>query len=145
MHLKIGWTNAWNEFKSKYDPYVGKPSQSIGAVAAPIASTEFPSFDDPKLPIVKTLPIETLPQLFAALLVSYITIAKDFYRGFYATKHHPMIKIKFLNSLINRETKKRNISWEVIWNAMCTTLNPIKITKVTRDFPQFIIFMMNFY
>lgn len=126
MRLQIFLTNAWNEFKSKYDPYVGKPPNP--ASTTPAAT---PSFDDAKLTSIQTLPIETLPQLYASLLVSYITIAKDFYRGFYATKHHPMIKLKFLNSLINRETKKRNISWEVVWNAMCTTLNPIRIVKAS--------------
>lgn len=40
-----------------------------------------------------------------------------------------MIKLKFLNSLINREVRKRNISWEVFFNAMCTTMNPLKATK----------------
>lgn len=126
--LQIGLTNAWNEFKSKYDPYVGKPSGRDGAEAS--TSAPIPTHDDPKLPRIETLPIETLPQLFASLLISYVTIANDFYKGFYATKHTPMIKIKFLNGLINREVNKRNISWEVIWNSMKTTLNPFRITKV---------------
>lgn len=130
--IQIGLTNAWNEFKSKYDPYIGKPMKTMGVrdAAAPATSTDFPSFDDTKLPTRETLPIETLPQLFASLIISYVSIANDFYKGFYATKHHPMIKIKFLNSLINREIKKRNISWEVIWHSMWTTLNPIRMTKV---------------
>lgn len=132
--LQIGLTNAWNEFKSKYDPYVGKTSSRDGAEASTSAttSTGFPSHDDSKLPRVETLPIETLPELFAAFLISYVTIANDFYKGFYATKHHPMIKIKFLNGLINREVRKRNISWEVIWNSMKTTLNPFRIAKVLK-------------
>lgn len=139
--LQIGLTNAWNEFKSKYDPYVGKPSHPTGLAAstAPTTSTEFPPLDDPKLPGMETLPIETLPQLFASLLISYFSIANDFYRGFYATKHTPMIKIKFLNSLINREVRKRNISWEVIWHSMWTTLNPIRMTKVLTTSSQQII------
>lgn len=133
MRLQIALTNTWNEFKSKYDPYVGKPMNSSRSPTAATSTntTEFPSSDDPKLPSGETLPIETLPQLWASLLVSYVTIFRDFYRGFYATKHHPMVKLKFLNSLINRETKKRNISWEVIWNAMCTTLNPFRVAKVS--------------
>lgn len=132
LRLQVGLTNSWNEFKCKFDPYVGKPSSRSSTQnhsTETNAALEFPSHDDHKLPFIQTLPIETLPQLFASLLVSYVTIASDFYRGFYATKHHPMIKIKFLNSLINREVKKRNISWEVIWQAMCTTLNPIQMTK----------------
>lgn len=129
MRLQIGLTNAWNEFKSKYDPYVGKSTTQAPA-SAPTTSADFPLLDDAKLPTVETLPIETLPQLFASLLISYVTIASDFYKGFYATRHQPMIKIKFLNSLINREVKRRNISWDVIWYAMLTTLNPIRITKV---------------
>lgn len=135
MRLQIVLTNTWNEFKSKYDPYVGKAigSTDVSAATSPNTSTEFPSFDDPKLSSFQTLAIETLPQLFASLLVSYVTIARDFYKGFYATKHHPMIKLKFLNSLINRETEKRNISWEVIWRSMCTTLNPIRIAKVNNN------------
>lgn len=130
--IQIGLTNAWNEFKSKYDPYVGKTLNAMGTTTAtsPDTSTDFPSFEDSKLSSRETLPIETLPQLFASLIISYMSIANDFYKGFYATKHHPMIKIKFLNSLINREIKKRNISWEVIWHSMWTTLNPIRITKV---------------
>lgn len=131
--IQIGLTNAWNEFKLKYDPYVGKSINSVGITTNLIAattSTEFPSFDNSKLSSRELLPIETLPQLFASLLISYVSIANDFYKGFYATKHQPIIKIKFLNSLINREIKKRNISWEVIWHAMWTTLNPIRITKV---------------
>lgn len=132
MRLQIGLTNAWNEFKSKYDPYVGKSSssRSTATTTAPTTSSEFPEFPNPKLGNVETQPIETLPQLYASLLISYVTIANDFYKGFYATRHHPMIKMKFLNSLINREVKKRNISWEVVWHAMWTTLNPIRITKV---------------
>lgn len=136
MRLQIGLTNAWNEFKSKYDPYVGKSSSSTGiaTTTAPTTSNEFPEFNDPKLGNFEPLPIETLPQLYASLLISYVTIASDFYKGFYATRHHPMSKMKFLNSLINREIKKRNISWEVIWHAMCTTLNPIRMTKVRSKF-----------
>lgn len=132
LRLQVGLTNSWNEFKCKFDPYVGKPSSRSSTQnhsTETNAALEFPLHDDHKLPFIQTLPIETLPQLFASLLVSYVTIASDFYRGFYATKHHPMIKIKFLNSLINREVKKRNISWEVIWHSMCTTLNPIQMTK----------------
>lgn len=126
MRLQIGLTNAWNEFKSKYDPYVGripfKPD-------IPQISMNSGDDDDTKFPFPETLPIETLTQLSAAMIVSYITISIDFYRGFYAVKHHPMIKFKFLNSLINREIKKRNISWEIISNAMGSTFNPIQMTK----------------
>lgn len=127
--LQIGLTNAWNEFKSKYDPYVGKTATANGSEASTSAttSTSFPPNDDPK---AETFPIQTLPQLFASLLISYVSIANDFYKGFYATKHHPMIKFKFLNGLINREVKKRNISWEVIWNSMKSTLDPSRIAKV---------------
>lgn len=141
--LQIGLTNAWNEFKSKYDPYVGKPLSAASAIpstatmppgttSVPTSSTSYLPHDDSKLADIETVPIETLPQLFAALVISYITIASDFYKGFYATRHHPMIKIKFLNGLINREIKKRNISWEVLWHSTCTTLNPIRIVKVTE-------------
>lgn len=126
--LQIGLTNAWNEFKSKYDPFVGKSSGRASSTAA--AATYLSHDELPKSPDGETMPIETLPQLFASLVISYITIANDFYRGFYATRHHPMIKMKFLNSLINREIRKRNISWEVLWHSTCTTLNPIRIAKV---------------
>lgn len=128
MRLQVGLTNCWNEFISKYDPYVGK---STHVVTSPTASTsaEYEQSDENKYPPVQRLPIETLTQLFGALLISYVTIVHDFQKGFYATKHHPMIKLKYLNNLINREVRKRNISWECIWNAMCSTLNPIRITK----------------
>lgn len=131
--IQIGLTNAWNEFKLKYDPYVGKPSSSTSITNTTGTSALHPD-DSPlgngsKLPAIELLPIETLTQLIATLIISYFTIASDFYKGFYATKHHPMIKLKFLNSLINREVRKRNISWEVFWNAMCTTMNPLKATK----------------
>lgn len=131
--IQIGLTNAWNEFKLKYDPYVGKPSSFITISETTGTSGLHP--DDSshgngsKSPAIELLPIETLTQLIATLILSYFTIASDFYKGFYATKHHPMIKLKFLNSLINREVRKRNISWEVFWNAMCTTMNPLKATK----------------
>lgn len=139
--LQIGLTNAWNEFKSKYDPYVGKPSSTNSTIpstatmisagsSVPTSSTSYLPHDDTKTADIETVPIETLPQLFASLVISYITLVSDFYKGFYATRHHPMIKIKFLNGLINREVKKRNISWEVLWNSTCTTLNPIRIVKV---------------
>lgn len=127
--IQIGLTNAWNEFKLKYDPYVGKPSSSISIdTTASLYSDDIPLENGSKSPAIELLPIETLTQLIAILILSYFTIASDFYKGFYATKHHPMIKLKFLNSLINREVRKRNISWEVIWNAMCTTMNPLKAT-----------------
>lgn len=154
--LHIGLTNVWNEFKSKYDPYVGKSSSTTNTISsiaaassaalAPISSsTSYLSHDDDsKLADMLTMPIETLPQLFASLVISYITIANDFYKGFYATRHHPMIKIKFLNSLINREIKKRNISWEVCWNSMCATLNPIRMTKVTESFTTFFCYFTQF-
>lgn len=155
--LQIGLTNAWNEFKSKYDPYVGKPSRTASTMfsaaaagtSASTTSTPYLSQDDPKMPDSETVPIETLPQLFATLAISYITIANDFYKGFYATRHQPMIKIKFLNSLINREINKRNISWEVLWSSMCTTLNPIRIAKVTKSFTSnfqffFVVFLSIF-
>lgn len=134
MRIQIGLTNAWNEFKSKYDPYVGKLSIQV-VTSMPTTSTTsnvHPAIDDRKLPSNDTIAIETMPQLFASLVISYVTIASDFYKGFYATKHHPMIKLKFLNSLINREVKNRNISWDVLFNVMCTTLNPIRIAKVWK-------------
>lgn len=130
--IQIAVTNTWNEFKSKYDPFIGKSNRNTSTASAPTTSAEFATLHDPK-PIRNdnlTLAIETLPQLFASLLISYVNIANDFYKGFYATRHHPMIKMKFLNSLINREVQRRNISWDVIWHAMYTTLNPIRITKV---------------
>lgn len=130
--IQIGLTNAWNEFKLKYDPYVGKPSSSTTTNTtgtSALHSDDSPLGNGSKSRTIELLPIETLTQLIATLIISYFTIASDFYKGFYATKHQPMIKLKFLNSLINREVRKRNISWEVIWNAMCTTMNPLKATK----------------
>lgn len=123
MRFQIALSNSWNEFKSKYDPYVGK-RQDVRQ-----SSDASDQFRYPKQTIETILSIETLPQLFAALLVSYVSIANDFYKGFYATKHQPIVKFKFLNSLINREVKKRNISWDVTWHALCTTLSPIQIVK----------------
>lgn len=120
--LQISLANSWNEFKCKFDPYVGRPANQQQTIATA-------QFTDPKDPIETKIPIETLPQLMASLLVSYVSIANDFSRGFYATKHHPIAKLRFLNGLINREVKKRNISWDVTWQAICTTMSPIHVTK----------------
>lgn len=120
--LHIGLSNSWNEFKSKYDPYVGK------AENIPL-QPQTERFHDPKQAIEPKISIETLSQLMASLVVSYVSIATDFYKGFYAIKNQPMIKLKYLNSLINREVNKRNISWDVTWNAIWTTMSPIHMVK----------------
>lgn len=122
--LQISLTNGWNEFKCKFDPYVGMPKNDWHARK----NAQFTGLDR-KHPLQAKIPIETLPQLMAALLISYVSIAHDFSRGFYATKHNPKIKLRFLNSLINREVHKRNMSWDVTWQALCTTMSPMRVAK----------------
>lgn len=120
LRLQITLSNYWNEFLSKYDPYVGT-----------IATTcDDESKDEPE---TNKKQLSTLPQLMAILLISSVTIATDFIKGFYAIKHHPLIKLKFLRNLVKREIRKRSITWYCIYNALTTSLNPLNVARTTIE------------
>lgn len=121
LRLQVTLSNYWNEFLSKYDPYVG----CIATV-----SDNDPLKDEPRTDKIQ---LTTLLQLMAILLISMVTIATDFCKGFYAIKHHPLIKLKFLRNLVKREIRKRSITWTCCYNAVTTSLSPFSVAKVTID------------
>lgn len=121
LRLQITLSNYWNEFLSKYDTFVG----SIAATDCADSSKDEPENEKTQL--------STLPQLLAILLISSGTVAMDFCKGFYAIKHHPLIKVKFLRNLVNREIRKRHITWQCCYNAITTSLHPINVSKATIE------------
>lgn len=127
VRLQMALTNFWNEFLCKYDPYVGNQQTVDATVLASATSNDFQEIDETKFAANPHFQLTTLTQLFAVLLISCVTILIDFYKGFYATKHHPMIKLKFLNNLVKREIRKRSITWECFWKAFVTSLSPIYV------------------
>lgn len=126
LRLQFAITNFWNEFLSKYDSYIGDL-----AILSPTSANEFTFIQDPKSTVIQKRQITTLPQLLAALLISIVTIGMDFCKGFHATKNHPLIKLKFFNTLIRRECKKRCITWQCIHQSITKSISPIYIMKTT--------------
>lgn len=84
-------------------------------------------------PHTDKIQLSSLPQLLAILLISSVTVAIDFWKGFYAIKHHPLIKLKFLRNLVKREIRKRRLTWQSCYNAITTSLNPIHVSKATIE------------
>lgn len=121
LRLQITLSNYWNEFLSTYDPYVG---------------TITPSCDetDKDEPHIDRIQLTTLSQLLAIVLISLVTVATDFTKTFYAIKHHPLIKLKFLRNLVKREIRKRNVTWKCCYNAITTSLSPLGVATATFEF-----------
>lgn len=126
LRLQFGVTNLWNEFLSKYDSYAGE-----GTAGSPLSAHEFSFVEEPKLMLAQKRQIATLPQLLSVLLISTVSIAMDFCKGFHATKNHPLIKLRFFNTLVRREFRKRSISWQCLYRSISTSLNPIYIIKTS--------------
>ena len=109
-------SNKWNEFISNYD-------QSMKQSSITNLEPSTLSFDEDSREVT---PINSLSQLLAVLIISTVTIARDFIKGFNATKSHPLMKIKFLNNLIKREIRKRNITMACLNQAIWASMDPIR-------------------
>lgn len=122
FRLRILLSNLWNEFICNYDP-----SMAGHRFETPSPTSSESSYnDDPK----QELQISSLTQLMAVLLISFVAIVTDFFKGYYATKSHPLIKIRFLSNLVKREVRKRNITCGSVWRAFSNSLNPVQIVKL---------------
>lgn len=122
FRIRIIISNLWNEFICNYDPYM-EFHQPGSASATSSTSSGIDYCGDGK-------PKYYISTIFAVLLISFVTIVTDFFKGYHATRSHPLIKIKFLTNLIKRETRKRNITWTCIGQAISASLNPIQIIKM---------------
>lgn len=127
FRLQVGLSNFWNELLCKYDPYVGNlhavSHSTIGS--GPSTSDDLALEEDGK----RHCQISTLSQLFAVVIISFVTILTDFTKGFHATQNHPLIKLRFLNNLIKREIRKRSLTWYCFGRSILTSLNPISVAR----------------
>lgn len=128
FRLQVALSNFWNEFICKYDPYVGNPN----AIPHSTTSSGSPSTsDEPEDDRKCHCQIKTLTQFFAVVFISFVTISTDFTKGFYATKNHPLIKLRYFNNLIKREIRKRSLTWQCLGYAMWTSLNPVAVVRTS--------------
>lgn len=102
--IKSGICNRWNEFIYTYDP--------------------LESPDGEKMKIVGIM------QLLSVLVIITVTVLSDFHKGFNAVKSHPSFKLQYLNNLIKRELKRRNLSWNTMYKAIKYSLDPVNIFKL---------------
>lgn len=70
-----------------------------------------------------------ITQLVAIVWISIVTIALDFYKGFYAVKNEPMIKLHFLHGLVQREIRRRQLSRQAIGKAVLFSFHPINCVQ----------------
>lgn len=121
--MRIVLSNLWNEFLCNYDPCMKLQQCGSGSIGSSSSSD---------VTICGNIrPKYFITTLFAALVISFVTVVGDFIQGYHATRSNPLIKIKFLNNLIKRELRKRDITWTCIGEAITTSLNPIQMTKMT--------------
>ncbi|KAF5285509.1 hypothetical protein FQR65_LT13206 [Abscondita terminalis] len=96
------FTNLWNEFVSIYDP-----------------------LEQPKL--IKTN--VGLFQYFAMMLITSVTICKEFRKGWCVVKNDFLSKLKFFHATFVRETNRRQMTFSNFLNALFETIHPINIIK----------------
>lgn len=122
FRIRIIISNLWNEFICNYDPYMENHwSRSVSTASSTSSDIDYCGDGKPKYYI---------STIFAVLLISCVTIITDFFKGYYATRSNPLIKIKFLTNLIKREVRKRNITWSRIGQAISASFNPIQLIKM---------------
>lgn len=85
-------TNNWNEFVQKYGNALPPEAEDAGLT-------------------VSQKPISGLVQLISIVIITAVIVARDFCRGFNATKHYPLAKVQFLAGIMCREVNKRQLSW----------------------------------
>uniref|UniRef100_A0A336LT33 CSON004080 protein n=1 Tax=Culicoides sonorensis TaxID=179676 RepID=A0A336LT33_CULSO len=99
--------NRWNEFRYCFDPVL----------------TENQSGN-------KNNNAENALQLIAVLVIISVTVIQKFYKGFHAVQDNLLIRTKYFQRVLKEECAKRNLSWEMISNAMA-------VTQVIRDIAKF--------
>lgn len=122
FRIRIILSNLWNEFICNYDPSMVCHQSMVnsGSPSSPSNGTDLCSDIKPK---------HYVSTIFASLLISFVTIIADFFKGYHATQSNPLIKMKFLMNLVKREIRKRNLSWAYIWQAISRSFNPVQMMK----------------
>lgn len=99
----VAISNRWNEFIYRYDPL-----ESADGVKKNINS---------------------IFQLLSVLFIINVTVASDFCKGYNATKNTISIKWKFFKNLVQREVKRRNLTWSIVWKSICNSFDPLTIVR----------------
>uniref|UniRef100_A0A1L8DA55 Putative conserved plasma membrane protein n=1 Tax=Nyssomyia neivai TaxID=330878 RepID=A0A1L8DA55_9DIPT len=103
--ITVAITNRWNEFIYRHDPL-----ESPDGFKARVRE---------------------LPQLLSLLLIAGVCVLSDFWRGYHAIREHPSEKLKFFMSLVRREVRRRNLSWDIVGDCVLDAVDPIAITRRT--------------
>uniref|UniRef100_A0A7G3A9K2 Nonsense-mediated mRNA decay factor SMG8 n=1 Tax=Lutzomyia longipalpis TaxID=7200 RepID=A0A7G3A9K2_LUTLO len=103
--ITVAITNRWNEFIYRHDPLESPDGFKIR--------------------------VKELPQLLSLLLIAGVCVLSDFWRGYHAIREHPSEKFKFFMSLVRREVRRRNLSWEIVGDCVLDAIDPIAITRRT--------------
>lgn len=105
---KVAITNRWNEFIYRYDPLESADGDKKN--------------------------INSIFQLLSVLLIINVTVGSDFYKGYNATKNTISIKWRFFKNLVQREVKRRNLTWNIVWKSICNSFDPLTIFKTILFF-----------
>lgn len=107
--ITVAITNRWNEFIYRHDPL------------------ESPDGLKKK--------VKELSQLLSLILIAGVCVISDFWRGYHAIRAHPSEKFKYFMSLVRREVRRRNLSWEIVGDCILDAVDPVSITRrVVRGF-----------
>ncbi|GAB0091844.1 uncharacterized protein DMENIID0001_067300 [Sergentomyia squamirostris] len=101
--ITVAITNRWNEFIYRHDPL--------------------------ESPDGLKRRVKELPELLSLLLIATVCVISDFWRGYHAIRAEPAEKIKYLMSLIRREGRRRNLSWEIVGDCIIDAMDPFAITR----------------
>lgn len=99
----VAVSNRWNEFIYRYDPLESADGDKKN--------------------------INSIFQLLSVLLIITVTVGSDFFKGYNATKNTISIKWIFFKNLVQREVKRRNLTWNIVWKSICNSIDPFTLVK----------------
>lgn len=109
------FTNLWNEFVSSCDP---------------LEQTE----------VIKTSP--GLFQYLGIMLLAWVSICKEFRKGYNAVKQDPISKMRYFNATFVKETNRRQLTFSNFLNALFETIHPINIIKGVLNWWYWLILLL---
>lgn len=77
--------------------------------------------------------------MLSVLLIINVTVGSDFCKGYNATKNTISIKWRFFKNLVQREVKRRNLTWNIVWKSICNSFDPLTIVKTIFFFMWWIL------
>ncbi|XP_059618178.1 uncharacterized protein LOC132262782 [Phlebotomus argentipes] len=101
--VRVAITNRWNEFIYRHDPL--------------------------ESPDGLKKQVKELPHLMSLILIAGVCVLSDFWRGYHAIRAHPSEKFRYFMSLVRREVRRRNLSWEIVADCVLDAVDPVAITR----------------